>query len=156
MSSRKYLVRYPDGSRKHVDRNDRDSLLNSKEIKLVGPREYKFIGLWQSPSFLSSDCRVIQSSEFPGYSYGAIEARRRRENRIARADGYHTQAQWLARVDFYGWKCRYCDCPLTIETLTKDHQIAIANNGSEWASNLVPACKSCNSWKGARPIRLVS
>lgn len=84
------------------------------------------------------------------------DARNIREARMANADGFHTEAQWLARIEYFGWQCRYCAVPLTLSTVTKDHQVAIANHGTQWASNLVPACKSCNSWKRDRRIRLVS
>lgn len=66
------------------------------------------------------------------------------------AIGTHTLAQWLARVNFYGWRCAYCRKTLTLKTLTKDHVIPVARNGSEFPSNLVPACKRCNQSKGNR------
>jgi 5-methylcytosine-specific restriction endonuclease McrA len=61
--------------------------------------------------------------------------------------GSHTHQQWLARVELYGWKCFYCPKKLDNKTLTKDHRIPLNKGGSNWASNLVPACKSCNSSK---------
>lgn len=63
------------------------------------------------------------------------------------ARGFHSVEQWMARVSFYGWKCFYCDGELTVKTLQKDHRIPLAKGGTDWASNLVPACKSCNSSK---------
>lgn len=42
MARRQFLVLYPDGSRKHVDREERDSLLYAQEIKETGFREYRF------------------------------------------------------------------------------------------------------------------
>jgi 5-methylcytosine-specific restriction endonuclease McrA len=62
----------------------------------------------------------------------------------------------LARIAFYGWRCRYCGVDLNMKTVTKDHQIPLAHSGSEWASNLVPSCKPCNSWKGARSVKVLS
>lgn len=75
-----------------------------------------------------------------------------RRARLAGAQGSHTLKQWLDRVQFFGWSCRYCGRGLYPTTLTKDHQIPISKGGSEWASNLVPACRSCNSTKGAKTI----
>ncbi len=77
---------------------------------------------------------------------GREYVRRRRAWRIG-AQGSHTEAQWMARVGFYGWRCRYCDCGLTRTTLTLDHAIPLCRGGSEWPANLVPACLSCNSRK---------
>lgn len=75
---------------------------------------------------------------------------RRRRARKLNAVGSHTLTQWMARVEYYGWRCKYCKCELTIRTLTKDHRIALSKGGSEWAANTVPACRPCNSRKGAR------
>lgn len=63
------------------------------------------------------------------------------------ASGFHTYEQWMARVEFYGWRCVYCKKELTPKTLTQDHVKPISKGGSDWASNLVPACKPCNSSK---------
>lgn len=73
------------------------------------------------------------------------------------AAGCHTEAQWLSRVEYFGWRCVYCGRVLKPEnaggrrvepdTLTKDHTIPLSKRGSDWASNLRPACKSCNSSK---------
>lgn len=64
------------------------------------------------------------------------------------AAGTHSISQWLARVEFYGWRCFYCHRHLTSATLTCDHRIPLSKGGSNFASNLVPACKTCNSSKG--------
>ena len=66
------------------------------------------------------------------------------------AKGSHTAAQWLARVQFYGWRCVYCGKQLTMRTLTQDHRIPLKRGGTNFAANLVPACRSCNCRKGSR------
>lgn len=71
----------------------------------------------------------------------------RRKARDLGAKGHYTAEQFLARVQFFEWKCRYCQCSLTLYTLTVDHQIPLSRGGSNWPSNLVPSCKSCNSRK---------
>lgn len=68
------------------------------------------------------------------------------------SEGSHTLQQWLARVEFYGWRCVYCSKPLVVGTLTKDHRLPVSKGGIEWASNLVPACQPCNSEKGNRKV----
>lgn len=64
--------------------------------------------------------------------------------------GEHTHEQWMARVEFFHWGCVYCKCALNKTTLTKDHAIPLTRGGTDWPSNLVPACRSCNSRKSAR------
>lgn len=73
-----------------------------------------------------------------------------RVRRARKSIGSHTVGQWLARVAFYGWRCVYCNASLTVQSLTKDHRIAISKGGTDFSSNLVPACRACNSSKGNR------
>jgi 5-methylcytosine-specific restriction endonuclease McrA len=72
---------------------------------------------------------------------------RRRRARMFAAQGSHTENQWLSRVERFGWKCVYCGIALTKQTLTQDHVIPLSEGGSDFASNLVPACRPCNSRK---------
>ena len=74
--------------------------------------------------------------------------------RRAQAKGFHTAAQWLDRVHYFGWRCRYCHTDLNDATLTKDHTIALFCGGTNWPANLVPACAACNYKKKTRPYRL--
>jgi hypothetical protein len=73
-----------------------------------------------------------------------------KRNRRARELGAHgscSAKQWRWRIEYYGWRCRYCKKSLTVATVTQDHVIPLARGGSHWPSNLVPACVSCNSKK---------
>lgn len=73
-----------------------------------------------------------------------------RRARVMGAAGSHSLAQWLSRAAFHGWRCRYCGTGLTTKTATKDHMIPLIRGGSNWPSNLVPSCASCNSKKNRR------
>jgi 5-methylcytosine-specific restriction endonuclease McrA len=46
--------------------------------------------------------------------------------------------------------CHYCRSPLTVRSFTVDHVLARVNGGTDDLENLVVACRSCNSSKGAR------
>lgn len=98
---------------------------------------------------------VVPYGHFIGNHYSNEESLRRRQQREADAAGFYTEQQWLARVEFYGWRCKYCGCQLIQETLTKDHIKALANGGSHWPSNLAPACRPCNSWKRDKDVRVI-
>lgn len=66
------------------------------------------------------------------------------------AKGSHTLEQWMSVVRFYSWRCFYCGIKLNRRTLTKDHRNPLSRGGSDFARNLVPACKACNSGKAGR------
>jgi len=59
-----------------------------------------------------------------------------------------TAAQWLQVKQWYQQRCAYCSQP---KPLTQDHIQPLSRGGSHTISNIVPACKSCNSSKGNRP-----
>lgn len=62
--------------------------------------------------------------------------------------------EWKECVIFFGGQCAYCGCtPRKGRSLTRDHLIAIAAGGSTVQSNIVPACESCNSSKGAEDFK---
>jgi 5-methylcytosine-specific restriction endonuclease McrA len=73
--------------------------------------------------------------------------RQRRRARKAEAAGDHTAEQLQARFDYHGNKCVYCN---STEDLHADHQIPLSRGGTNFASNMVPACASCNISKGAK------
>jgi hypothetical protein len=66
------------------------------------------------------------------------------------ARGSHSFEQWMARVKIFRWRCYYCSSRLNLRTLTKDHRVPLSKGGTDFARNLVPACKSCNSGKRNR------
>ncbi|OHD15046.1 MAG: hypothetical protein A2Y38_25875 [Spirochaetes bacterium GWB1_59_5] len=69
-----------------------------------------------------------------------------RSKRVRNAVGEATTAQVRARWDYYGGKCWICGRDAT----DMDHVKPIAAGGSNWASNLKPACRSCNRAKSAK------
>lgn len=66
---------------------------------------------------------------------------------IGRADADAILARW----EYYGGLCWMCGAQAT----AIDHVIALSAGGTGWPANLRPACKPCNSSKGARGWRLV-
>lgn len=78
----------------------------------------------------------------------AIYARHRAKKRQARRNDL-TAAQWEEIKAHYGHRCVYCGRKM--QRLTKDHIIPLINGGAHTASNIVPACLSCNSKKHDGP-----
>jgi 5-methylcytosine-specific restriction endonuclease McrA len=63
-----------------------------------------------------------------------------------------TLTQWQEMKEHYHHRCVYCN--KHSERLTQDHITPLSKGGSHTVSNIVPACRSCNSKKGTRgPLR---
>lgn len=61
-----------------------------------------------------------------------------------------TRAQWVAMQILCDHRCAYCG-KRRKGKLTQDHIQPLSNGGSHTLSNIVPACRNCNSRKGSRP-----
>ena len=84
---------------------------------------------------------------------------RRRDHHKRSAVGTYSEEQWQARLDFYGHRCYLCGCDwdaLPKGEKTIEHVIPLSRGGTNWPSNLRPACLSCNSSKRDRPLALVA
>ncbi len=64
--------------------------------------------------------------------------------------GRHTREEWEALKERYGFKCFYCGKEKL--RLTKDHIVPVSKGGSNAITNIVPACRSCNSKKHTKAI----
>jgi len=56
-----------------------------------------------------------------------------------------SNAQWLTQIKLQNGRCFYCKNKID---LTIDHIIPVSKGGEHTQSNIVAACKSCNSRKG--------
>lgn len=74
-------------------------------------------------------------------------AKFRRKTRLQNVRCDLTAAQWRTIKSIYKNCCAYCGKK---KPLTQDHVIPISKGGAHTASNIIPACQSCNSSKGAR------
>lgn len=73
--------------------------------------------------------------------------------RLARKRGAPCRAtpeQLIARWNYFGGRCWMCFKPAR----QWDHVIPLALGGSNWPSNLRPACAPCNQSKGAKILHL--
>ena len=62
-----------------------------------------------------------------------------------------THAQWIEIQMVYDHRCVYCHRRAKGH-LTQDHLTPLSKRGSHTASNIVPACQSCNSKKGTGAV----
>jgi len=58
-----------------------------------------------------------------------------------------TDEDWQIALDYYDYKCAYCGTQ--DKPLAREHIIPLSRGGPHTISNIVPACQSCNSRKGA-------
>lgn len=62
--------------------------------------------------------------------------------------------EWKECVIYFGGECAYCGgTPRKGQRLTRDHLEPVANGGRTIQENIVPACSSCNSSKGAEDFK---
>lgn len=80
----------------------------------------------------------------------AADTRRRARKLNAPVNDFTAQ-QWRDMQAAYDYRCAYCD-KRRKGKLTQDHITPLSKGGSHTASNIVPACKSCNSRKQAGPV----
>lgn len=73
-----------------------------------------------------------------------------RRARVNEAEGFFTIEQWQQKLYYYGQRCIYCGLELDDNSITKDHKIPLSRGGSNWISNLAPACLTCNDSKGTK------
>lgn len=76
-----------------------------------------------------------------------IKARRRT------AAGACSPSQWLAKCEFWGWRCYLCGAPLERKAVHMEHRTPVARGGSNWPANLAPACAPCNAAKSYKTER---
>lgn len=65
------------------------------------------------------------------------------------AKGKTTVEEWGVILGKFNNRCAYCGID---GHMTMDHVIPIIKGGTNWPSNIVPACKSCNSSKGTKDL----
>lgn len=70
-----------------------------------------------------------------------------RTHRIRHSAGKTTKVLLQQKLEYYGYRCRYCSVELTRGNLQFDHAIPLARGGSSWTANMMPSCKRCNNMK---------
>ena len=71
--------------------------------------------------------------------------RHRRRTQLKKSNGSFTIKEWLWLLDIYGHRCAYCS--KKSKHLTTDHIIPLSKGGTNYISNIIPACSRCNTLK---------
>jgi 5-methylcytosine-specific restriction endonuclease McrA len=78
----------------------------------------------------------------------------RRQDQMRAAGGKHTRNELRQIAALQENRCIYCDRQFTSALgPTADHLLAIAAGGTDWALNIIIACKRCNCSRGDIPFR---
>jgi 5-methylcytosine-specific restriction endonuclease McrA len=82
----------------------------------------------------------------------ATQARKNARFKNATGVGEHalTADEWRGICETYKYHCVYCRRPFPFEELEREHIKPLSRGGKHIKENIVPACKSCNSSKGAK------
>ena len=78
----------------------------------------------------------------------------RRKQTLRAAGGTHNREEIAEILALQKGRCIYCNARFTDECRsTRDHFLPVARGGSDWALNIVLACRSCNSSRCNVPFR---
>jgi len=78
----------------------------------------------------------------------------RRQQKLKAAGGKHTRDEIREIIIIQEGRCIYCDAKFTDKNRpSKDHLLSLTDGGSDWALNIVLACRGCNSRRGNIPFR---
>ena len=84
----------------------------------------------------------------PGGRAAVLNRCHKRRLLLAEADGV-TADEWQVILKHFNNACAYCGATSALE---QDHVVAVSTGGKHVMHNIVPACKSCNSSKGAKDM----
>lgn len=96
-----------------------------------------------------NETRRKSYAEDPSKPQANCAAYRARKKNAPRCD--FTAEQWKAMQEAYNHCCAYCG-KRAKGHLTQDHITPLSRGGSHTLSNIVPACRSCNSKKGTGAV----
>lgn len=126
--------------------------LSDKEKSQIRYRENRDVLLERNREYRRSEKgrarRLEKKREYRKTEKGKAAMRRYEINRRAReknAKGRLTKDSVKMRFEYYGNKCKYCG---DTENLQVEHQIPLSRGGTNWPSNIAPACAKCNCDKG--------
>lgn len=104
MAKKRFIIQYPDGSKKQIGCTERDSLILSKEIQLQAENRYKFTGqikTFHSLSQLAELIPAIKPSLLRHYLDGSWMWILRGEREEQREE---TPEACVLRLEAMGWK----------------------------------------------------
>lgn len=89
----------------------------------------------------------VRRAADPQRANSGSRRRRAQKRAIGTLLGFHTEAEWQAKLAEFGGRCAHCG---TDQNITRDHIIPLSKGGPDTIDNIQPLCYPCNSRKSAR------
>lgn len=152
--AQRMLRREEDLAKKHAD------YCANREVRLAKQRSYAAqhraqerarAKAWREANPERATATIAQWRQEHPEQYAAIIAHKNASRRALKAGvavNDFTTAQWEIMKQVYGHRCVYCGRKM--QRLTMDHITPLSKGENHTASNIVPACQSCNSKKKDR------
>lgn len=142
----RYQEKLPEIKEKRTDYNSK----NQTVIRDKARKYYYADKAKNGPRQISEATRLYRkqwAKDNPGKKAAALE---RYRSRKLNAPGSFTEKEFVQIYKLYKGKCAYCGKKVPYSNVQRDHVIPLSKGGSNFISNIVPACVGCNSRKGAQ------
>lgn len=120
-----------------------------RQMAAAGKKWCRKCAAWLASESVSKNglCREHERQQYrDNYASNPDQIRRRVHARKRGVAPIPKDADMVAEL--FGNKCAYCGG----QHETWDHVVAVSTGGKSEAGNIVPACRSCNSSKKAKPL----
>lgn len=97
--------------------------------------------------FCSMICAGNNVRQPAGFRIARAVYHHKRREKERKNGGVFTLEQWKDKVNYFGNRCYLCGKSLVNEQVHIEHRIPVSRGGTNWVSNLAPACASCNHSK---------
>lgn len=96
--------------------------------------------------------KVVQAAQHQRHKAYYKQKTRERKMRRENAEGFHTDAEWLALKAKHAYTCLCCGKTEPTISLTRDHVKPLIHGGTDYIDNIQPLCHGCNSKKNDKEI----
>jgi len=138
-------------AKKYYQEHKKEELERSRKYRRENPEQEK---KWKenNPDIIRASSKKYRISDKGKANIQRGHTMRRK--RLGKIINTLTSQEWLDILEAYNYRCAYCGVEFEVENMpTRDHIIPISKGGDNTKENVVPACRSCNSKKGAKIIK---
>ncbi len=152
---KKYEGRYPnyppsEGARARQNARKRARRVGMSTGERAAVRAQKRGHYARNRDRLRADSRRRMQGSYARNPERHLAATRDYEHRKRANGGRFPHGAWEHMKVLFGNRCAYCG--RRMKRLTQDHVTPVSKGGWHFSGNIVPACQSCNSSKGAKGL----